>query len=156
MKRHPALRALSVDHHHGLVQSRRLLRANSHDSQDATGSGKRKVAQSFLRFFAEHTSRHFREEEAVLLPALARYDDLSDPSLAQMLLEHAQIRRLVADLQQQIASGEPTVGTMLAIGSLLQSHIRLEENTIFPLIERVMPEEALASLAEELGAVTNP
>ncbi len=112
---------------------------------------KQEIAGSFLRFFSEHMNRHFREEEEVLLPAFARYSDLSDLSIAQMLIEHVRIRRLVSNLQQEVASGSPLEETMLALGSLLQAHIRFEENVVFPLIERAMPEEALINLAEELS-----
>ena len=110
----------------------------------------RETAQSFLRFFAEHTNRHFREEEEVLLPAYARYADLSEPSIAQMLIEHVRLRGLVGDLAEQVTHGAPSQETLAALGSLLQSHIRMEENIIFPLIERAMPEEALVELAAEL------
>ncbi len=151
MKRHPSLRDLSEDHHHGLVHASHLLQASSAEASDAARFPKQEVARDFLEFFAGHTNAHFREEEEVLLPTYARYSEMSDPVIAQMMIEHVQIRRLVLDLQQEMASGSPSAETMRALGTLLRAHIRLEENIIFPLIERSMSEEALQKLAGELA-----
>jgi hypothetical protein len=57
MKRHPALVPLSHDHHHALVEARRLRRAA--DSPESAAA-----AAAFLRFFAYETVRHFCEAEA--------------------------------------------------------------------------------------------
>jgi hemerythrin-like domain-containing protein len=156
MKRHPALRELSSDHHQGLVHARRLLKAagdtnGSHDGETELEG----VARGFLAFWSEHTIRHFREEEEILLPAFARYGDPSLEPVVRVLVEHVQIRRLVNDLRQQVGNGEPSVETMRAIGEMLRGHIRHEENVLFPLIETVMPEEALAELPNLFVASDN-
>jgi hemerythrin-like domain-containing protein len=151
MKRHPSLHNLSTDHHHGLVQARRLLHAVPAGGKAQGETDLEQVVGDFLRFFATETTRHFREEEEVLLPAFARYGDLGDPAIVQMLVEHGQLRRLAGDLQQQLARGELSPETMRATGALLQAHIRQEEQSIFPLIEQSMPEAALTDLARQLA-----
>jgi hemerythrin-like domain-containing protein len=160
MKRHPALRSLSSDHHQGLVQARRLVKAaegTAAPKSDTTAAHDQaevlaRVAQGFLAFWSEHTTRHFREEEEVLLPAFARYGDPSNEVVIRVLVEHIQIRRLVDDLQHQVGQGEPSAETMRAIGEMLRRHIRHEEDLLFPLIEVVMPEEELAALPSRLAA----
>lgn len=153
MKRHPALRALSSDHHQGLVQARRLVQvaglSNGDDSEAAVQVAK--VVHEFLAFWAEHTTLHFREEEEVLLPAFARYGDPSVGPVVQMLVEHAHIRRLVADLQSQVAVGQPSKETIHTTGEMLRAHIRHEEDVVFPIIEQAMPEDALRALAVDLA-----
>ena len=72
-----------------------------------------------------------------------------------MLVEHVRIRRLVADLQDQLAAGAPEPATMQAAGDLLREHIRHEENVVFPLIEAAMPEDALAALGQQLLQYTS-
>lgn len=141
MKRHPALRSLSSDHHQGLVQARRLIRAGRAEATEP-------IARAFLAFWAAHTQPHFREEEEVLLPAFARYGDPAAAPVVRVLTEHVQIRRLVADLQREVATGAPTAATMQALGELLHDHIRYEEAVLFPLIEQVMPEPALRELPQ--------
>ena len=164
MKRHPALRDLSSDHHQGLVQARRLVKAAEEDTASPTGGvtavhegaaanaeALAQVARDFLTFWSQHTVLHFRQEEEVLLPAFARYGDPALEPVVRVLVEHVQIRRLVDDLQQQVASGQPSVQTMRAIGEMLKGHIRYEENVLFPLIEAAMPEEALAELPDRVA-----
>lgn len=152
MKRSQSLRDLSSDHHQALVQARRLVKASSSETSGAVDRPVDEVARDFLAFFAEETTRHFREEEEVLLPAFARYGDPSLPPVVRMLVEHVRIRQLVDDLQRQSEAGDPHLSTMQAIGDLLRGHVRHEEDVVFPLIEGTMPEEALTELAGQLSA----
>jgi hemerythrin-like domain-containing protein len=147
MKRHPALRDLSVDHHHALVQAHRLQAVDPDaPTQQATFDG-------FVRFWREHTSPHFREEEEALLPFFARYGDVDGEPIRQMQREHILIRRDVAAL---IALGDGDASTRLAamqaLGRQLEAHVRLEERVVFPLIEGTLSEEALSQLPEVLSA----
>ena len=91
MKRHPALRKLSDDHHGGLVQARRLR---------LTAAGEKgslpEAAHAFLRFWDEKTSAHFTEEEEVLLAVYARHGgDLNTEPIQEIVADHACIRALV-------------------------------------------------------------
>jgi hemerythrin-like domain-containing protein len=145
MKRHPALRDLSSDHHQGLVQARRMVKA--------AGSGRdlESTARDFLDFWREHTTRHFREEEEVLLPAYARRADPSDPAVVRVLVDHVHIRRLAADLERLLGTGEPLADTMQHAGEMLRAHIRHEEDVLFPMIEQALPEPELAALPALMG-----
>jgi iron-sulfur cluster repair protein YtfE (RIC family) len=88
MKRHPDLRTFSDDHHQGLVQARRLRRAAAGEEAEPADA-----ARGFLEFWRRETSLHFRKEEEVLLPVLARHGgDLSRRSVVEMLVQHARIR----------------------------------------------------------------
>ena len=147
MKRHPSLRKFSDDHHGGLVQARRLRRA-------AAGEGEppAEVARAFLRFWDEDTSPHFREEEEVLLAVFARHGgDLGSEPIREMVADHAHIRGLVMELGAEAGSGKVDRETLRKIGEQLESHIRLEERQVFPLIEGLLPEQALGEVASRLG-----
>ncbi|HUS14834.1 MAG TPA: hemerythrin domain-containing protein [Chloroflexia bacterium] len=155
MKRDPALRGLSHDHHHGLVQAHRLMRAATPEPAGRDGTPA-EVARAFLAFWAAGTTRHFRVEEEVLLPGFARYADPDQPPIVRMLLEHVHIRRLAGDLAAELAAGPPTPATLAALGTLLEAHIRHEEGVVFPLIEAAMPPDGLATLAAALHAAELP
>jgi iron-sulfur cluster repair protein YtfE (RIC family) len=43
-----------------------------------------------------------------------------------------------------------TPDALRVLGTELAAHVRLEEREVFPLIERVMPERALAAVARAL------
>ncbi|HZJ50208.1 MAG TPA: hemerythrin domain-containing protein [Actinomycetota bacterium] len=154
MKRHDALIPLSHDHHHALAHARRLRR--SADSDDADGRLAR--AGDFLRFFSEDTLRHFREEEELLFPMLLERADSPPDVLVQILIEHVRIHGLVRRLSSEVESGSVESDTLLETGKLLQFHIRLEERTLFPLIEELVTEQDLGrlTLADRRGAPSQP
>ena len=88
MKRASELRDLSDHHHQGLVQARRVRRAATGEE----GTSLEETFEAFLEFWQERTSAHFRKEEEVLLPVLARNGgDLGLASVAEMLTQHAQM-----------------------------------------------------------------
>jgi hemerythrin-like domain-containing protein len=150
MKRAPELRDLSDHHHRGLVQARRLRRAATGDEANMP----EETAEAFLEFWQEGTTTHFREEEEVLLPVLARYreDLLGREPVVEMLLQHARIRGLIMGLSDEVKGGSVRLETLGSIGELLESHIRLEEREVFSTIEEALPEEALREVADRLEA----
>ena len=150
MKRAPELRDLSDHHHRGLVQARRLKIAATGDEANMP----EETAEAFLEFWQEGTTTHFREEEEVLLPVLARYreDLLGREPVVEMLLQHARIRGLVMGLSDEVKGGSVRLETLRSIGELLETHIRLEEREVFSTIEESLPEEALREVADRLEA----
>ena len=146
MKRHPSLRLFSDDHHQGLVNARRLKRAASGQEPNAANT-----AHDFLEFWRSDTSLHFRKEEEVLLPVLARYGgDLGERPIMQMLAQHARIRGLTMQLGDELEQDGVRQDTLRNLGEDLEAHIRLEERRVFPLIEETLPEQALREVASRL------
>jgi quercetin dioxygenase-like cupin family protein/hemerythrin len=156
MKRHPALIPLSHDHHRALVEARRLRRA-------ADTSESAAAATAFLRFFADETIRHFREEEELLFPSVRDLEEAHD-LLVQALLEHQHLHALAARLERLVSTGGEVGETMRELGRLLEAHVRLEERELFPLIEGLvedLPElqaprrdEAQALASEDLNVTS--
>ena len=147
MKRHPSLRKFSDDHHGGLVQARRLRRAAAGE-----GESPQEAAWAFLRFWREDTSLHFREEEEVLLAVYARHGgDLGAVPIREMVADHARIRGLVMTLIEEDRSDEVSPDTLRGIGEHLESHIRVEERRVFPLIETILSEEGLKEVGARIG-----
>jgi iron-sulfur cluster repair protein YtfE (RIC family) len=147
MKRTPELRALSEDHHHGLVQARKLRRVTEADGAHSAEA----AVKRFLDFWQRDTALHFRKEEEVLLPIVARYGgDLSREPLLEMIEDHVRIRGLVMQLSDEAIGGIVRLETLHEIGERLEAHIRLEERVVFPLIEESLSEIALTELAARL------
>jgi hemerythrin-like domain-containing protein len=146
VKRHPSLRGFSDDHHQGLVNARRLRRAASGEHDNLTVT-----ARDFLDFWQSDTSLHFRKEEEVLLPVLARYGGgLGEQSIFQMLIQHARIRGLAMQLSDELEQDKIRGDTLQDLGEQLEAHIRLEEREVFPLIEKTLPEHALQEVASRM------
>jgi mannose-6-phosphate isomerase-like protein (cupin superfamily) len=130
MKRHPALVALSHDHHHALVEARRLRHKAASDEDPAA------AASAFHRFYAGVTVPHFREEEERLFPLVVDAEE-AQPLIVQALLDHQRLHALAAALDDQ---ADPRT-SMRELGQRLEAHVRLEERELFPLIERLAPVE---------------
>ena len=114
MKRHRALVPLSHDHHHGLVQARRLRRA----AQEADPARRLQAGAEFVAYFSNEGAAHFRDEEELLLPLLA---DRADPSRSLLLTiaeEHATIRALVQQIRRSVARGTLESGVLGRLGTM--------------------------------------
>lgn len=138
MKRHPALEQLSRDHHHALVVAQRLKRAQASTADEAR--------EAFLDYWTSEGRAHFREEEEILLPTLARFTDPDQPVVTRVLLDHVRIRRLAAEL-----ADDSPLAQLHTLGAELQQHVRREERDLFGVIEETIPEIELLELAARLA-----
>jgi len=149
MQRHADLHPLSEHHHHALVLALEIRRAAELPAPERD-QRLRSLADSVLHFWGESGQTHFAEEEQVLLPKYARHFRLDeDPEIMRMLADHAAIRARIEDVRDSLGgtfSPEPIV----ALGSLLHDHVRLEEDRIFPRIERTLSEMELNSVGSRL------
>ena len=109
-------------------------------------------AEKFVRFWHKSGQVHFREEEEVLLPAYARHARLDqDTEIMRILADHAEIRGAVRDFEQRLAAKIPIdAEEMGRLGKLLHDHVRLEENEVFPRIEKTLGEEGLNEMGRGL------
>lgn len=124
MKRHPALRDLSDDHHTALVLARRLRRFAATDPQAL-----RSLAAEVVRIFEQELEPHFQIEERWLLPALDAVAP-AGPLAERTREDHRRLRALVA--------GPWTADTPERCGALLAEHVRFEERQLFPHAERLL------------------
>lgn len=142
MKRHDALVPLSHDHHHALAQARKLLKAASSDDLAEHIS----QAREFIDFYSKETVQHFREEEKLIFPLMLEYLEEIPTPLPRLLMDHVKVHSMVGRLQRQIDEGTIDATLLRDIGELLRSHIRMEEQQIFPIIEKAVDEKVLRSV----------
>ena len=140
MKRHPVLQDLSRDHFFALEQGQRLRRARDDNLTAA--------ADAFLRFWRGDMVHHFRQEEEVLIPMLARHRPSDDPAVVTVLVQHVDIARHAIDLEP----GRRNLPAAHSLGELIDRHVRHEESVLFPMIEAALPEEELTDLGTRLIA----
>jgi hemerythrin-like domain-containing protein len=151
MKRHPSLHPLSQHHHFALIQALGMRRAAEAPAEKRAAAVARS-AEKFVRFWHKSGQVHFREEEEVLLPAYARHTRLDrDAQVMHILADHAEIRAAVGDFERRLAEKTPIEAKELArLGKLLHDHVRLEENEVFPRIEKALGEEQLNTMGRGL------
>jgi hemerythrin-like domain-containing protein len=152
MKRHPSLHPLSQHHHFALIQALEMRRAAEAPVEKRAAAVERQ-AEKFVRFWHKTGHLHFREEEEVLLPAYARHVRLDgDADVMRVLADHAEIRAAVQEFERLLAAKtaiEPE--EMARIGKLIHDHVRLEENEVFPRIEKALGEENLNVMGRGLA-----
>lgn len=141
MKRHRALVPLSDDHHHELVQARRLLRA-----ADAPADERLAAGAAYAEAFFTDTVDHFRREEDGVFPLYAAHIGPDDPLLARILREHMELHGLAHALRAEVSAGAVSVEILRALGTLLHDHVRLEERELFEAVQRVVPSGELDAL----------
>jgi hemerythrin-like domain-containing protein len=151
VKRHPSLHPLSQHHHFALIQALEMRRAAEAPAEKRDAAVERQ-AEKFVAFWHKTGIVHFREEEEVLLPAYARHTRLDqDTGVMRLLADHAEIRAAVQDFEQRRAKELPIQAEAMArLAKLLHDHVRLEENEVFPRIERVLGEEHLNAMGRGL------
>jgi hemerythrin-like domain-containing protein len=151
VKRHPSLHPLSQHHHFALIQALEMRRAAEAPAEKRAAAVARQ-AEKFVRFWQKSGQVHFREEEEVLLPAYARHIRLdTDAEVMRVLADHAEIRAAVRVFEQRMATKIPIGAEEIGrLGKLLHDHVRLEENEVFPRIEKVLGEEQLNAMGRGL------
>jgi hemerythrin-like domain-containing protein len=151
VKRHPSLHPLSQHHHFALIQALEMRRAAGAPAEKRQAAVERQ-AEKFLRFWHKVGLVHFREEEEVLLPAYARHIRLDqDAEVMRLLADHAEIRATVRDFEWRHEEKTPIpVEAMARLAKLLRDHVRMEENEVFPRIEKILGEENLNAMGRGL------
>jgi mannose-6-phosphate isomerase-like protein (cupin superfamily) len=107
-----------------------------------------------LAFFTSEAVAHFREEEELLFPRVVDVAETHELILLA-LLEHQRLHAAAAQLGDLIARGDSVDQEMRErmreLAAMLEGHVRLEERRLFPLIERVLPEETLRALGNTVA-----
>ena len=117
-------------------------------------------AAEFIKGFADGC--HHRKEEGVLFPAMeAAGVPREGGPIGVMLAEHEQGRQLTGGMRQaaeKMQAGEASAKAevcqnALDYADLLRHHILKEDNVLFPLAERVIPQVKKADIAEAFERV---
>ncbi len=125
MKRIPALQPLSMEHHLSLSLAVKAMRVARGDDEIA----RRALCAQIVEDYGKQWRPHFDAEERCLFqpcrsldPEIARHCD-------QLTGEHRQFDAWVEQMRQ----GDCSV--LEAFGALLQTHTRMEERSLFPLLQ---------------------
>lgn len=135
MKRHESIIALSREHHFGLLFCWKIRQAL-----------KKQVAPErmlpYVKYFWDnHLQPHFKEEETLL------FSELQDTLVDQAMSEHNHIEQLASEL---IAKESVHAAEFSILAAALDGHIRFEERTLFPHLEKELSQDQLLILGQKL------
>jgi hemerythrin-like domain-containing protein len=139
MKRHEQLQPLSRQHHNGLLAALLLKKGI------AKSAAANVMAAFIVDFWKNDLTEHFESEEEVLIPALIN-TSLDKDLTEQLLKEHALIRSYIDSLKNKADD----LSTIKAFTELLEKHIRFEEKIYFPEAEKLLSQEQLQKIGEQL------
>ena len=140
IKRNENIAKLSRDHHASLMFCWKLRQGI-----------KREVAvkrmQDYLVYFlAQHFTPHFREEEEIL------FSELKDEKVQKAIDEHVIIKKLVADIVH--SNGNNLIKEISSLADMVDAHVRYEERTLFPHLEKELTEKQLESIGQQIADET--
>lgn len=141
-RRHDALVPLTHDHHHALAQARRLLDVAKMTDE----TQRRNLANDFVNFYFGRAIRHFHEEEELFFAPVVDHPEAQE-LVARAVSDHLRLHALVRTVKRQLSSGDADGEVLEQISEMLTNHVRFEEQELFPVIERLIPEEDLLDLA---------
>ncbi|MGI5864836.1 MAG: hemerythrin domain-containing protein [Myxococcales bacterium] len=147
---------------HRLIE-RVLAALEAHTARVRAGEvTERAELERFARFFTAFADKHHHGKEEDILFARMVESGFSREAgpIAVMLFDHEQGRALVRKLRDLATRSEPwtfedALEADLAAGQfsqVLSAHIRKEDQVLYPMAERHLPEAALKSLAEQVEA----
>ena len=131
IKRNENLKAISREHHHGLLLSWKIRNGI-----------KKEIAPERIKayldwFYVEHLLPHFELEEKYEFPILGNENEL----VKKALTEHRRLVRL-------FESENTNMKNLIQIEEELESHIRFEERILFNEIQTVATQEQLDLIKE--------
>jgi hemerythrin-like domain-containing protein len=133
---------------------RRLEEALSALSEAARGDRlDEATARDVADFLSRQVRRHEADEEESLFPRLAQNDDLGT-IVGQLRDEHAAHVALHERLERALSASDVNEVRLVAaaLEDAYRTHIDVEEAVLFPTARRVLKEQDLAAIVDEMQA----
>jgi hemerythrin-like domain-containing protein len=140
MKRLAEFQQLSMEHHQGLVFSRKVKRAAASGDEDKIRDMWDKVEASYKT----ELEPHFQIEEKYIASVMEEHGETR--LVKQLNEEHQAIRQMFAPQSGRNAADLNTFGL------LLEQHIRFEEREFFETAQKYLSQDELQAIADACKA----
>ncbi len=140
MKRIKQLRPLSMEHHLSLSLAVKAMKTADRGDPEPIQTLCRQILDEYPQLWV----RHFDNEERLIFTPYADRSEKINQLCEQLTMEHRQFD----DYIKQMEGGDFSV--LYDFGYLLQSHTRLEERELFPLISDVLSHDELDGIYQAL------
>jgi hemerythrin-like domain-containing protein len=125
------------------------------EAEQAAANGEWEKAEEKFMKFANDTLRHFKREEEELFPAFETQTGNTEGPTMVMRYEHEQVKGLIGKLAGAIEAKDKDAYLSLceSMMILLQQHNMKEEQMLYAMCERILPEETKVTTLEKMKAV---
>ena len=131
LKRAKELQPFSREHHHGLLLCWKIRKGFT------SGVKKERIKRYADHLYQTNLLPHFKDEEKYIFPILGSEHELVKKALA----EHRRLIRLFT-LEQDVTK------SLSKIEEELEAHIRFEERTLFPEIQKIATKDQLQTIEQ--------
>jgi hemerythrin-like domain-containing protein len=108
-------------------------------------------ASHVVEFYRDHLVPHFEAEEKALFPVMKEHVAESLETIDTLLHQHKEIRERAKSLEKPEQTG--LEDRLREFGELLDRHIRIEEDELFPLFEKSVPEDVAEDVGREITRI---
>jgi len=143
-----------INEHEGVLFGLKILEKMANEVEQ---SGKIEISDieeivDFFKLFADKC--HHGKEEGFMFPAMQRAGVQNEGGpIAQMLLEHDEGRKYIADMGSSIDNGAINGRNFIQAArnyiSLMREHIDKENRVLFPLGDKIIPMDEQQQLLEQ-------
>lgn len=92
---------------------------------------------------------HSHIEEEIFYPAV--FEDRTEDELREAVEEHLQAKRIIADMLDLEPSDEQWIAKCSVLKEDISHHVREEENTLFPEVQRDFGKKRLGELGSQMN-----
>ncbi|WP_309497344.1 hemerythrin domain-containing protein [Sulfurovum sp.] len=112
-------------------------------AEEAVALGEWDVAEERFLPFSNKTLLHFAKEEEELFPAFEKQTGMTEGPTKVMRYEHAQVKGIIEKMAKALEEKDKDAYLSLAESAmiLLQQHNMKEEQMLYAMCDRVLPEE---------------
>lgn len=146
MKRDMRLVRLSREHTHALLLAQRIRKTLPSGSADDVAA----LYSALIAFWSAGLLPHFGAESECLLGRLVRHIPRDDEHILRLQRDHFDIEATVTAMRDA-TDLEARKAAMLDFAARMQTHVRWEEEDLFPTAETTLTDRELDLLGEDLA-----
>lgn len=114
-------------------------------------SSQRTVNWAVIQDLCEKLKLHMRLEEQYFYPALEEYQETVNIAKASYL-EHNEAKELIKLIMSENLEDEDLKAKLEMLEMAFDNHIREEENNVFPKAQRLLSDEELEEIGNDIAA----
>ena len=135
--RNEQIKKLSREHHSSLLFCWKIRQGLKNNLQP------QRIFDYIQYYWQQNLQPHFREEEKIL------FAPIKDRQVQRAINEHKQIRRQIEGLANNLAKID-IQKNLGRIADMVDDHVRYEERTLFPHLEKKLNKEQLKNIGEQI------
>lgn len=119
------------------------------DKIEATSDSQTTLRTTLLMKLKYALTKHAHEEESIIYPALRQANSAHDADALNA--EHGYVKTYLYELENLPKNSPEWLARVRDFRAMLEEHIRMEEDEVFPAFKQVMSEEQNAKLTSRMN-----